>query len=431
MTAVTEKNMLADQLLSNFETQLPSLFGDAAMRREAAGSFAEKGVPGRKWEDYKYINPEGILKKGFAGRTELMRTITPHDVAEMVVAPGAHTLVMVNGIYSPELSKLRDLPEGVTVENLANASSDEIEKHYGQYATIVSDPFVAFNTALAADGVFIHIAKDTQLQFPIHLVHITSNEVASVIQSRSLIVLERGAQAEIVETFESIGPVKYFLNSVTEISVGENARLDHYRVQVEGETAHQLNTSQASVSASALYNNYTYTFGGAFIRNNTNIVMAQPTAEAHMYGLYLLHANQVCDNHTVVDHRVPNCLSNELYKGVITDKATAVFNGKIFVRPDAQKTNAYQTNKNVLLSDDATVNTKPQLEIYADDVKCSHGTSTGRLDENALFYLRARGISEESARRLLIRAFADEVTEKVKIDALQVYIAKRIDERLG
>lgn len=427
----TETLSFKDALLEHFEQTLPSLFGDAQIRRKAAFYFEEKGFPNRKWEDYKYINPEAVLKTGFGFRSELMRDLTANDIAEFTLVKDSIALVIVNGIFSAELSSKNNLA-GITISNIADAlSSNAIAKnHYSKYAKFDADPFVALNTAMAADGVFIHVGKNIQIKTPVQIIHISNCEIASISQPRNLIVVEESAEAVVIETYETIGPVKTFINTVTEVYVGPNAKFDHYRIQSEGENALQMNTLQASVCENSLYNTYTFTLGGSFTRNNLNILFTGKNGEAHMYGLYPIANSQVVDNHTIMDHAVPNCRSNELFKGVINDKASATFNGKIFVRPDAQKTNAYQTNRNILLSDDATVNTKPQLEIYADDVKCSHGTSTGKVNDEAMFYLQARGIGKESARALLIRAFAEEVVDQVKIEELRNYIDKRIDSIL-
>lgn len=425
----TETLSFKEVLLDHFGQILPSLFGDAQIRRKAAAYFEKHGFPNRKTEDYKYINPEAILKNGFGFRTEVMRDLTSHDIKEMTLVQDAIVIVIQNGVYSKELSPSNTLPAGITISNLADAvvSNDVAKKHYGKYAQFEADSFAALNTAMAVGGIFIHVAKKVQTKTPIQLIHISNFAVSSISQARNLVVIEESAEAVVIESYETIGPVKSFSNPLTEVYVGANAKFDHYRIQAEGETALQMNTLQASVCGNSLYNTYTFTLGGNFVRNNLNILFTEKNGEAHLYGLYPIANNQVVDNHTIVDHAVPNCMSNELYKGVVNDKATATFNGKIFVRQDAQKTNAYQTNRNILLSDDATVNTKPQLEIYADDVKCSHGTSTGKVNEDALFYLQARGIGRESARALLIRAFAEEVVDQVKIEELRNYIDSRID----
>lgn len=432
MKQVAETISFKDSLLEHFEQTLPSLFGDAAIRRKAANYFEENGFPNRKWEDYKYINPEAVLKSGFGFRTNVMRELTSKDIQEMTFVKDSIVLVIENGNYSEKLSNTKNIPKGIMISSIADAvvSNEIAKKHFSKYAKVDSDPFAALNTAMCADGVFIHVAKNVHTKTTIQIIHISNFETVSISQPRNLIVLEDGAEAIVVESYETVGPIKSFLNTLTEVYVGPNAKLDHYRIQSESENALQVNTLQASVCGNSLYNTYTFSLGGSFTRNNLTILFTEKNGEAHLYGLYPITNSQIVDNHTVVDHAVPNCMSNELYKGVVNEKASATFNGKIFVRPDAQKTNAYQTNRNILLSDDATVNTKPQLEIYADDVKCSHGTSTGKVNEDAMFYLQARGIGRESARALLIRAFAEEVVDQVKIEELRNYIDKRIDSIL-
>jgi Fe-S cluster assembly protein SufD len=433
MTAVIE-NKLADRILNGIESKLPSLYGDGHARREAVTYFQEKGIPSKKWEDYKYINPEGLFRIGeFMSNAPVIREVTELDVERMTIIPGAMKLVIVNGVFIPKLSKLDRLPKGVTVKSIDDAViSDAVAKaHFGKQANATSDPFIAWNTAVNIGGVFVHIAANTQCEVPIHILHIAGNEAASTWHPRNLIVADRDSKAEVLESFETIGPVKTLTNVVTEVVAGMNAHLDHYRIQVEGHAGHQVNTTNVLTHKGSNYTTHTYSLSGAWVRNNLHIGFAEQHTETYLYGLYVLDQSRICDNHSVVDHSLPNCISNELYKGVMSGKSTAVFNGKIFVRRDAQKTNAYQTNRNILLSDDATINTKPQLEIYADDVKCSHGTSTGRLDEDALFYLRARGIGEAAARKLLVRAFVEEVVDKVPNEAVKVYIENRLDDLLS
>ncbi len=430
MSAVAEKT-LTSRILNGIESKLPSLYGDGHMRREAVNYLQEKGIPSKKWEDYKYINPEALFRIGeFMSNAPVIREVTALDVERMTIIPGAMKLVIVNGVFIPSLSKLDRLPKGVTIKSIDDAVlSDESAKvHFGKQAHATSDPFIAWNTALNIGGVFVHIAANTQCEVPIHILHIAGNEAASTWHPRNLIVADRDSKAEVIESFETIGPVKTLTNVVTEVVAGLNAHLDHYRMQVEGFAGHQVNTTCVLTHKGSNYTTHTYSLSGGWVRNNLNIAFADQHTETYLYGLYVLDNARVADNHTVVDHSLPNCISNELYKGVMMGKSTAVFNGKIFVRRDAQKTNAYQTNRNILLSDDATVNTKPQLEIYADDVKCSHGTSTGRLDEDALFYLRARGIGNTAARKLLVRAFVEEVVDKVPNEAVKAYVDNRLND---
>ena len=268
------------------------------------------------------------------------------------------------------------------------------------------------------------------LETPIHIIHISSANQNTIINSRNLIVVESNAQAKIVESYETVDSnAKVFNNALTEIVVEENAIVDHYKIQDEKGFGYLLSTTQAIQKKESVFSTNTFTLSGSLVRNNLTIVLDGEYIESHLNGLYLTNGNQVVDNHTLVDHQKPNCNSNELYKGIIEDKSSATFNGKIYVRKDAQKTNAFQSNKNILLSDDGTINTKPQLEIYADDVKCSHGTSTGKLDADKIFYLRARGLSEASAKKLLMHAFASEVVDTIKIAALREYVEEKISKR--
>ena len=434
MSIVAEKETLTSQILNGVEGKLASLYGDAHSRREALVYFQEKGIPTKKWEDYKYINPEGLFRAGdFLSDSPVSREITSLDIERMTVVPGAAKLVIVNGVFVPSLSKLDRLPAGVTVKSIADAVvSDEVAKsNYAKQALPASDPFIAWNTIMNQGGVFVHVDKNIQCEVSLHILHIACNETASTFHPRNLIVAERDSRLELIESFETIGPVKTLTNVVTEVVAHTNAHFDHYRLQVEGIAGHQVNTTCVKSLKGSNYSTYTFSMEGAWVRNNLNIIFTEPHTESHLFGLYVVDQNRVVDNHTDVDHTVPNCVSNELYKGVMDGKSTAVFNGKIFVRRDAQKTNAYQTNRNILLSDDATINTKPQLEIYADDVKCSHGTSTGRLDTDALFYLRARGIGEAAARKLLVRAFAEDVVEKVPNEAIKAYLENRLNHVMG
>jgi len=429
---VAETLSFKNALLENFEQILPTLYGDSQTRRNAAAHFEKIGFPNRKTEDYKYINPEAVLKQGFGFNATVLNELTAKDIAKFTFKKDSSVLVIENGKFSEALSQFKNLPKGFTISNIADAviSNEVAKKHYTKHAHFDADPFIALNTAMTTGGIFIHVSKNTQSKHPIQIIHISNFETPSFSQTRNLIIIEEGAEAIVIESYETIGQVKTFSNPVTEVFVAANAKLDHYRIQSEGENALQVNTLQASVCGNSIYSTYTFTLGGNFVRNNLNILFTEKNGEAHLFGLYPIANDQTVDNHTVVDHAVPNCMSNELYKGVINDKASATFNGKIFVRPDAQKTNAYQTNRNILLSDNATVNTKPQLEIYADDVKCSHGTSTGKVNEDAMFYLQARGIGKESARALLIRAFAEEVVDMVKIEELRNYIDSKIDTLL-
>ncbi len=429
MEAAVKTNTLKDRLYAEFETVKSSLFGSLQIREQAMESFLKHGIPNRKSEEYKYVNIELMLKGEFAFSTD--KTTSHEQIKHTKFLKDAIDIVIENGVFIEDLSNIKSLPKGLQVINIAEAASNEnFSKQYSKYADVNADIFIALNTALAKGGVFIHVAKGTIIESPIHIINISSAKENLIINSRNLVVVEPNAQVKFIESFETVdSSAKTFNNSVTEIAVDENAIVDYYKIQDENENGYLMNTTQVYQKKQSVFSTNTITLSGSLVRNNLNIVLDDEHIETHLNGLYLTSGNQVVDNHTLVDHRKPNCNSNELYKGIIEDKSSATFNGKIYVRKDAQKTNAFQSNKNILLSDDGTINTKPQLEIYADDVKCSHGTSTGKLDADKIFYLRARGLSETSAKKLLMHAFASEVVDTLKIEALREYVEEKIAKR--
>jgi Fe-S cluster assembly protein SufD len=430
------KVSIKEKIISEFELHKNSLFGDSAVRKNALDSFAKLGIPGRKSEEYKYVNMELTLKGDFAFSSSLAVTVQqarlPDGQVELAsIVKNAIVVVIENGVYSAQLSSLGNLPKGLSIQNIADATNQEsFKSHYSSYADVTSDAFVALNTALASGGVFIHVAKSAVIELPIHIIHINTCSAPTIVNARNLVVVEENAQATIVESFiVGSNSAKVFNNALSEIVVASNANVKHYKIQDEGDAGNLVNTTQVIQKKQSVFSTNNFTLSGSLVRNNLTIVLDDEFIESHLNGLYLTKGNQVVDNHTLVDHRKPNCNSNELYKGIIDDKSAATFNGKIYVRKDAQKTNAFQSNKNILLSDDGTINTKPQLEIYADDVKCSHGTSTGKLDEDQVFYLRARGLSESSAKKLLMHAFASEVVNTVELKELKNYLEAEISNR--
>ncbi|HEX8516428.1 MAG TPA: Fe-S cluster assembly protein SufD [Bacteroidia bacterium] len=429
METITKQNT-GEKLIAAFESTKNSLFGDLQTRETAMEAFARQGIPGRKHEEYKYVNMELALKGDLSAGISKM-DIHPELVSKTAVIPGAIVVTLVNGRFSG-ISNEEPI-KGLFIADISNTSSNAaFQKHYAKYADINSDPFIALNTAMTAGGVYIHVSKGAAVEAPVHIVHISSSAESGIIHPRNLIVLEENAQAKVIESFISTDDsAKVFNNALTEIFIDASAILEHYKIQEENASGHLVNTTQAVQKKQSLFSTNNFTLSGSLVRNNLNIILDDEHIETHLNGLYLTKGSQSVDNHTLVDHRRPNCNSNELYKGIIEEKSTATFNGKIYVRKDAQKTNAFQSNKNILLSDDGTINTKPQLEIYADDVKCSHGTSTGKLDEDKIFYLRARGLSEASAKKLLMHAFASEVVESIKIGELRDYVEEKITARFA
>jgi Fe-S cluster assembly protein SufD len=308
---------------------------------------------------------------------------------------------------------------------------DIVKQHLGKSALFINDGIHALNTSFIYGGVFILAVKKQIIENPVYFYHISDASDNHILaQPRSLVYLEDLSKLQIAESYKTIGSMDSFINEVAEIVVNTGAIFEHYKIQNDNAAASQVATTHVRQVGKSYAHTLVISLNGGTIRNNTNIIMEAEGNEAHMYGLYLLRGNTHVDNHTLVDNKMPNCFSNELYKGVIDDSATGVFSGKIFVRPDAQKTNAYQSNNNILLSDNASVNSKPQLEIYADDVKCSHGCTVGRLDEEALFYLQTRGISKEHAQAMLLQAYASSIVEQIRIEPLREFAEQLIVERL-
>jgi Fe-S cluster assembly protein SufD len=331
-------------------------------------------------------------------------------------------------VLSVELSVLPHLA-GVTITSLAKAKyGKSFSEYFARETRINEHHFTTLNTALFADGLFIEVTAGKSIDKPVQVIHVFTAGSEAMIQPRHLFIIEAGATAEIIETIAApAGTASVLVNSVTEIEVKENARMQHCYLQAMPKAISYLNHTEVREERYSHYSNYTLSLPeAAFIRNNLHIAFDGEYAEGNLYGLYLASGQQLVDNHTLVDHRVPNCNSNEWYKGILLDRAAGVFNGKIKVHQDAQKTNAFQKNNNILIDTKARINTKPQLEIFADDVKCSHGCTVGRFDEAALFYLRSRGIGEASAHTMLIEAFATDITEKIGIAELKAYLQQLI-----
>lgn len=394
----------------------------------SAISYLEsKGIPNNKHEDYKYCNIEAVLRKEFKSVEQSFNELTNADIAPLKLEE-AINLVVVNGNYIESLSE-KMIVKGLTVKSLNDLSSSEKDLLSSQ-AKSDTDALIALNTAFSNNGLFLEVEKGNVIPMPIHVIYVNSGNTETVVNSRNFINIHANAEVTLVESFFNIGASKVFSNFVSEKFVGENTKLNCFTFQNEGPLSYSVNTNQVKVNKYSNYSNTTATLSGELVRNNHNVVLAAPNCEARLNGLFITKGTQQVDNHTLIDHQMPNCESNELYKGIAKDKSVGTFNGKIFVRKDAQKTNAYQSSKNILMSDDATINTKPQLEIYADDVKCSHGTSTGKIDTEALFYLKARGIGEESARKLLLQAFAQELIDKIEIPSLQERVLHLFEKTL-
>lgn len=404
-------------------------------RREAITAFTALGIPTGKHEEWKYLNLSGIAATGY-------RTVSPSDAQSLTVneteqyrlAGKKSVLVVVeNGRINTTASSLNHLPAGIKIGSLSDFSGEEsVQSHLFQHADFASEAFVALNTMLCYEPVVILVERKAKIDIPVQVAFVTipGTEPLS-IPARVLLVMGDQSECTVIESYHTHGKgAPTFTNAVSEVVVGKGARYFGTKVQAEADTSKNISYHKVNMSRDSYQHLTTVTLGGELVRNNLHIRLGDENIQSYLNGLYVLNGDQVVDNHTLVDHAMPNCYSNELYKGIMDGRATGVFNGKIWVRQDAQKTNAYQSNKNLLLSNEASMNTKPQLEIYADDVKCSHGATTGQLDDEALFYLRARGIGEETARALLNHAFAADVVEQVEHEELRASLLQLLEIKL-
>jgi Fe-S cluster assembly protein SufD len=392
------------------------------MRKAAILRVAEFGFPTTRDEEWKYTNV------GLLSRTPFDLPAEPGQVSsELLSHPllnldGAR-LVFVDGIFSRQLSRLDDLKAGIRMESLSEAiltTPDEVRARLGRYAEVDEHAFNALNAAFLRDGAYISIPKGAVVESPIYVVYIASGTAGPIVSHpRNLFIAGSSSQVQLVEIYLGEAEASYFTNPVTELIVEDGAVVEHYRVQAESSKSFHigsLRTYQERASALALHN---YDLGGSLVRNNLTVTLDGEGCNAQLDGLYLVHGSRHVDNHTRIEHVKAHCDSRELYKGILTESGRAVFHGRIVVSQGAQKTDSKQTNNNLLLSNNSLVNTKPQLEIYADDVKCTHGATIGRIDEEAIFYLRSRGIPKQAAVNLLIYGFASDVIERVKIEALR------------
>jgi len=391
------------------------------VRKAALDQFAELGFPTLDDEEWKYTNVAPIAKTSFQLGTGSKVPGLKVDQLQRITFGEMECsyLVFLNGRFTPELSRIRRLPDGAWVGSLAVALEEEpgrVEPHLARHAAFDKQAFVSLNTAFLQDGAFVHLPRRKVMEEPIHLIYVTvPNGAPLVSHPRNLIVAEEGSQVAVVESYVSLGDSPYFTNAVTEVVASEGAVVDLCKLQRESEQAFHVATLQSHLSRSARFASHSISLGGALVRNDLNMVLDAEGIECVLNGLYLAQGTQHIDNHTFIDHAKPHCASREFYKGVLSGRSHGVFNGKIMVRKDAQKTDAKQTNKNLLLSEEALVDTKPQLEIYADDVRCTHGATIGQLDEDALFYLRSRGVGREDARSLLIHAFATDLISRIPV----------------
>ena len=400
-----------------------------ALRQQAIADFDRLGYPTTADEAWKSVNPSALIRTDF-------EPAAPVPLADAELDPfiypdlQAIRLVFVNGHYAPE--RASDIPEGITIANLADVYDHPLVKaHLGKLAQTADLAFTALNTAFMRDGVFIHVQPNVTIEAPVHILFITTgSEIPTISHPRNLIIADENSQLSLVETYAGIGPETYLTNAVTEIIARDNASVNCIRLELQGTAGLHVANFQAQLGRSSRMTFHDFTLGGAFVRNDVSAYLRGEGSEATVNGFYALEGSQQVDNYTLLEHAEPHCPSHELYKGILGGSSRAIFRGKIHVHQKAQHTDAYQQNENILLSDNARVNTKPQLEIYADEVKCSHGATIGQLDENALFYLQARGIPKAEAKRILLRAFADDIIGRVTLVPVRSHLSDLIDTRL-
>lgn len=426
--------------IENFNTFQMKLNGQSEsflneIRKEAMDRLSELEFPTNRNEEWKYTDVSPILKHNFIPAVNTtIPEFTKEEIKKFLFHNfDYHLLVFVNGFFSSELSIISQLPKGVVVGSLKKISKEDPEliSRYVNKISKIDNAFNALNTAYVLDGLVVIVPDGIAVEKPIQVLYLNTSENELVLSlPRNLIIAGKNSQVSVIANYSGFGDKLYFNNITTEIFVDEYAVVDLCKVQSENENSYHIEKVQAQQKKNSLFNHYNVTFGGAIVRNDINSLLDGENTETHYYGLYMANGKQHVDNHTFIDHAKPNCMSNELYKGILDDNSRGVFNGKIIVRQDAQKTNAYQQNKTILLSKSATIDTKPQLEIFADDVKCSHGATVGHLDEISEFYIRSRGVPQELAKSMLIRAFANDVIETIKIEPLKEQINHMIFDHL-
>lgn len=438
IATLENKRIIPAQIEGEFQALLERTFAAEPAwlkerRKESFDKFQKAGIPARKNEEYKYTDVRKIFTGNFSAIHNEVHKLNL-DFNKISVDKDSIKLVFVNGWLYKDSALGTALPKRVAVGTMANDAlflqREILEKYFNASLENSADAFVHLNSALWFDGAFIYLPANSILEKAIEIIHICTGENELLVSPRHLIIAEKNSKAQIIEHSISLNAKRIIVNSVSEIFVDEGAKINYYKIQNENQNAFHLHNTHATQQQNSHFDTNTVTLDSNWVRNTLNLSIEGENCETHLNGLFMAGNSQFVDNHTRVYHGKAHCQSNQLYKGILDGKSTGVFNGKIYVERDAQKTNAYQSSKNILLTDDATINTKPELEIYADDVKCSHGSSTGKIDEDALFYLRARGLGEQSARRLLLHAFASDVLDTIRIESLKNYLEELVENKL-
>ncbi len=403
-------------------------------RQKAAGTLAEARFPTRRDEDWKYTPVTRILNTDFEDASTY--ELSPAALENYLINKENLRLVFLNGRFSASLSHLEGLPQGMTIQKLGAAYEQElyrelIDRYFSEPFPTEVNPFVDMNTALSADGFFIHLDTNCVSDRTLEVLYLNQSDRPFFAHPQLLIVAQTSSKLDMVERFAATdaNQAAYLTNVANRIVLHPNAQINHYKLQEEGTEAYQINNTLVLQERDSTYSNYSLDLGGRIVRNNLSTIHRGENLLSNLYGAFMVNGNQHIDNQTFIDHAIPNCQSNELYKGILDDKARGVFNGKVMVRQDAQKTNAYQQNSSLVLSDSAVMDSKPQLEIFADDVRCSHGATIGQLDEASVFYLRSRGMNEQQARNTLQHAFLLDVLERMPDETIREIATGMIEKK--
>lgn len=409
-------------------------------RRDALQAFVAQGVPTVRHEEWKYTNVVPFIGIDYVTSTDTQQPLTRTECAEAIgslaeALDGGWRIVLVNGSLDLDISSIPVNVDGLRIEALTDelvAADEHLARHLGALAPSSSHPFVAANLALAYNGIVIRVASNVNLERPIHVACIADVRSSHrLVTPRILVIADQGASVDIVESHHTLGDLTALDVCVVEAHVAANAHVRYHKVVDDRDALRHVGSTSADVCRDGIFTAHTVSLGAAFVRNDTAVRLIEPSSQGLLFGTSVLREHEYADNHTTVDHCVPHCHSEELYKGIYDDSSVGVFNGKIYVRPQAQKTTAYQSSHAILLSERAQMNSKPQLEIWADDVKCSHGATTGQLDEDAVFYLQSRGIDASKARALMTYAFVAEVIERIELPSLRQHLEERIADKLG
>jgi Fe-S cluster assembly protein SufD len=406
------------------------------IRKDALSDFSRLDFPTTKDEEWKYTSIAPLLKYNFVPSVSDQKKISKDFIQSLLFNEMEHSLlIFINGRYSAENSILLNLPEGVIVGSIADEikkKNEALLKHFGKYADHHNHIFTALSTAYTEDGAFVYVPEGKIVEEPIHVIFITDSGSEKILtQPRNLFIAGKNSQVTIIEHYVGSEEQIYFTNAVTEIVADENSVLDHIKLQQESKSAFHIARMEVDQERNSNFSSHLISTGADLTRNDFNARFNAEGGECILNGLYMIDGTQLFDAHTLMDHAKPHCNSHEHYKGILSEKSRGVFNGKVIVRQDAQKTNAFQENNNILLSDQALVNTKPQLEIFADDVKCSHGATIGQMDDDAKFYLKSRGIGEEASKGILLHAFASDVISSIKIESIRNYAENLITEKFN